>query len=394
MKKRYLNVLMAGVLGACALTGCQKAPEASADSDVLHAKSSVEIAVEEIVTEDTDTNIAADGGAESGSSYDALVGTEENGIWICAEIPAVPQTVPMLILRERDDLDADRLKALLDGEDGKVQDITAEYLAERERELSEMDEEDIPPEWPGFGDDSLLILTDGSKEASFARNTTASFEDKLLKENCAAIYKTAPEIDMKQGGQAASAKFSVACAEEILLNKLAVLDVSEIYISKALYYELGGTAFYELRFTPSYENIRVASEFGQIQKGEVHPLGTAWITEDGVATLSLVDFCGKITEQSGNGKILTFSQVTSILEKYLGNDTLCGISQAKLTQAELVYYPVFQKPELILKPVWHIYTPLEQKLESGDEAWNRVFEEGAASNIYLDAVTGELIKAE
>ncbi len=123
----------------------------------------------------------------------------------------------------------------------------------------------------------------------------------------------------------------------------------------------------------------------------------AWVTENGVAMLRLEDFCGRITEQSEEGTVLTFSQVTDILGKYLENNTLCGVSQAKLTHAELVYYPVFRDPDLILTPVWHIYTPLKQGLESaesGDAAWNAVFEKAAATNIYLDAVTGKLIEAE
>ncbi len=391
MKKECFMVLMAGILGICALTGCRKAPEASSDSDILHAKSSAERDVENITAEDT---AEEESGTDPGGIYDALIGTEENGIRICAKLPTVPDTIPTLTIGKRDDLDGDKLKALLDSESKDVKDITAAYLAQREKELSEMSEDDIPSEWVYFGDDSNLIFSDGQKEASFARNTSASYEDERLKKSCDAIYKKAPEINVTQDGEAASAKFSAARAEEILLNKLAVLDITEIHLTKALYYELEETAFYELHFTPSYEKTGIAAEFGQLTKGEIHPQGTAWITEDGIAMLSLEDCCGKITDQSGNGKILTFSQVTGILEKYLENNTLLGLSDAELTQVELVYYPDFQKPELILTPAWHIYTPLEQKIDSDDEVWNRVFERGAATNIYLDAVTGELIKAE
>ena len=175
------------------------------------------------------------------------------------------------------------------------------------------------------------------------------------------------------------------------------MDITEIHFSRALYYELDETAFYELAFTPSYETIGVASEFGQIVLGEVQPRGTAWITEDGIATMRLEDYCGKITEQSENGKILTFSQVTDILGKYLENNTFCGNPKAKLTQAELVYYPTLRESELILTPAWHIYIPLNEMMdamESGDKAWQETAENGMAWNIYLDAVTGELIKVE
>ena len=397
MKKKFLSVLIAGALGVCVLTGCQKAPEASADSDVYHAKSSLESEVENIVAKESDTNTAGTDKPKSGGSYDALVGTEENGIWICAEVPAAPQTIQTLTLQKRDDWDTEKLREVLDSESGNVQDITAEYLAQREKELSEMDEEDKPGEWLNFGDDSLMILSDGQKEVSFARNTSVSYVDEILKKNCDAIYKKAPEIDVTRDGETAPAQFPVSHAKDILLEKLAVLDITEIHISRALYYELDQTAFYELAFTPSYETIGVASEFGQIVLGEVQPRGTAWITENGIATMRLEDYCGKITEQSENGKILTFSQVTDILGKYLENNTFRGNSKAKLTQAELVYYPTLRESELILTPAWHICIPLNEMMdavESGDKAWQQAVENGTAWNIYLNAVTGELIKVE
>ena len=397
MKKKFLSVLIAGALGACVLTGCQKAPEASADSDVYHAKSSLEGAVEKIAAKESDANTTGTDTPKSGGSCDALVGTEENGIWICAEVPAAPQTVQTLTLQKRDDWDTEKLREALDSESGNVQDITAEYLAQREKELNDMNEEDKPVEWLNFGDDSLMILSDGQKEVSFARNTSVSYVDEILKKNCDAIYKKAPEIDVTRDGETAPAQFPVSHAKDILLEKLAVLDITEIHISRALYYELDQTAFYELAFTPSYETIGVASEFGQIVLGEVQPRGTAWITEDGIATMRLEDYCGKITEQSENGKILTFSQVTDILGKYLENNTFCGNPKAKLTQAELVYYPTLRESELILTPAWHIYIPLNEMMdamESGDKAWQETAENGMAWNIYLDAVTGELIKVE
>ncbi len=397
MKKKFLSVLLAGALGGCVLTGCQKAPEASADSEVYHAKSSLEGEVENIVAKEPDTNKAGTDKPKSGGSYDALVGTEENGIWICAEVPTEPQTAQTLTLQKRDDWDTEKLKELLDSENGNIQDITEEHLAQREKELSEMNEEDKPVEWMNFGDDSLMILSDGQKEVSFARNTSVSYVDEIFKKNCDAIYKEAPEIDVIRESETAPAQFPVSHAKDILLEKLAVLDITEIHISRALYYELDGTAFYELAFTPSYETIGVASEFGQIVLGEVQPRGTAWITEDGMATMNLENYCGNITERSETGNVLTFPQVTDILEKYLENNTLCGNSEAKLTQAELVYYPTLQESEMILTPAWHIYIPLhemEMALETGDKAWQEAAGIGAAWNIYLDAVTGKMIKAE
>ena len=397
MKKRFLRVLIAGVTGICVLTGCQKAPEASADNGVSHAKSSLEDEVENIAAEETYRNTADTKSAGQGERYEGLVGTEENGIWICAEVPAAPQTVQALTLQERDDWDEEKLKELLDSEGGNVQDLTKEYLAQAEKELSEMDEEDKPVEWLNFGDDSLMILSDGQKEASFARNTCVSYVENGLKKDCDAIYKKAPEIDAAKDSESIPAKFSVSKAKDILPEKLAVLDITEIHISRTLYYELNGTAFYELIFTPSYETIGVASEFGQIVLGEVQPRGTAWITEDGIAAMNLENYCGRITERSKAGNVLTFPQVTDILETYLETNTLCGNSKAKLTQAELVYYPTLWESELILTPAWHVCIPLnemETALEAGDKAWQEVADKGAAWNIYLDAVTGKLIKVE
>ena len=397
MEKRFLSVFMAGTLGICVLTGCQKARAASADSDVYHANSSVEGEVENIVAAKPDGNTAETDGAKQGGSCDVLVGTEENGIRICAKVPAVPQIVPTLTLQERDDWTAEKLKELFDGEDADVQAITTEYLAQMAKELSEMNEDDKPVAWQNFGDDSLVILSDGQKEASLRGKTTVGYVDEILKKSCDAIYKKAPEIDVTGNNEGISTRFSVSRMKDILMEKLAVLDITEIHISRILYYELDGAAFYELIFTPSYETIGVASEFGQIALGEVMPRGTAWITEDGIATMSLDDYCGKIKEQSENGEILTFSQVTDLLETYLEKNTFCGNSRAELTQAELVYYPSLRESELILTPAWHIYIPLNEMLdamESGDKAWQEAFESGAAWNIYLDAVTGELIKVE
>ena len=225
MKKRFLSALMAGALGICALTGCRKAPEASADSDVYHAKSSLEGEVGNIVAEEPDGNTAGMDGAKQDGSCDALVGTEENGIWICAEVPAVPQAVPTLTLRERDDWTAEKLRELLDSRDANVQDITGEYLAQMEKELSEMNEDDKPVEWLNFGDDSFMILSDGQKKASFRGNTSASYVDEILKKSCDAIYKKAPEMDAAGNDEGIPAKFSVSRMKDILLEKLAVLDI-------------------------------------------------------------------------------------------------------------------------------------------------------------------------
>ncbi len=396
MKIRLSSVFITTILGICTLTGCQNAPEVSADSDVYRAKSALESEVENIASEKSDMN-TAEAGEMMKERYDALVGTEENGIWICAGIETVPQTVQTLTLRERDDFDEVKLKELLGSEN--VRDITAEYLEQQGKELNELDEDEKPKEFPHLGDDTFLILSDGQKEASFKWNTCVSYENEDLKQKCSQIYKVAPEIDITRNGESTSAKFSLDHAEEMLLEKLAVLDETGIYPAQIYYYELDDTAFYRMDFSPIYEGIGVANEFGQWRYGEVLPMGTAWVTEEGVASMDLGyngGYCGKITEQSEN-RIMTFSQVTEVLSAYLKSGTLWGNSEAKLTEVELVYYPIFQDSELRLTPSWHIFVPLDymiDALDSGDAIWQKVFEEGAAWNIYLDAVTGELIKVE
>ena len=50
-----------------------------------------------------------------------------------------------------------------------------------------------------------------------------------------------------------------------------------------------------------------------------------------------------------------------------------------------------------MTPAWHICIQLNEMieaLETGDKVLQEAVEKGAAWNIYLDAVTGELIKVE
>ena len=149
--------------------------------------------------------------------------------------------------------------------------------------------------------------------------------------------------------------------------KLEPLGITEIKPHEIYYYETGDTGFYEIKFTPGYDGVGLAHEFGQMDTTDVIPSAMAWVTQDGVAMLNLKEVLGKVTEQTDTGKVLSFSQVLEILEVYLENNMLCGCTEAKLTQVEVVYYPDYKEPDLVLKPAW---------------------------NIYLDAVTGELLHVE
>lgn len=401
MKKRIVNMLLLAGIGVMCLGGCQKAPEVSENGEVAHAKSNVEQAVEKVVAqgaEDQETSLA-----EQGGFYDNVIGTQENGIWICAEVPAVSGTVSQLTLQPRDDLNEALLKAFLDSQNGKVQDITQEYLSKQEALLNAPSEEfdagdgietSEPVEMTHFGDDSMLIFSDGERTASFARNTGAYYEDEGLLQNCGMIYTQAPEKNLTWDRENTGASFPLAQAQEILQKKLEPLGITEINPYEIYYYEAAGIAFYEIKFTPSYESVGMAHEFGQMGTTDVIPTADAWVTAEGVASLNLGEVLGKVTEQMSKGDILSFSQVTDILEKYLESNAICGCAEAKLTQVEFVYYPDYKEPQLVLKPAWHIYVPLSIKLESDDAAYDQMFEKSAAWNIYLDAVTGELLRVE
>ncbi len=411
MGKRCLGVLLAVFVGACSLTGCQKAPEISENGGISHAKSNVEQEVEAVAAQEPESG--ADGStagtlAEQGSFYDNVIGTQENGIWICAEIPAVRENISRLTLAAREDLDADTLTAFLGSRGGKVQDVTRQYLAELEAELNappvEVDagdgiEQSYTEIMTHFGDDSALVFSDGEREASFRWNTAAYFQDEKLRERYYEIAGQAEAKEISSGEGNEDAPFTMAQAEELLMEKLGTLGITEIDYKKIYYYEHDGEGCYELYFTPRFEGMSLAREFGMHTKEEIIPDATALLMKDGVAEVNLWNALGKIKERKDMGKVLGFSQVEDILKKYLEGNVLTGCAAAKLTEAELVYYPLYQEQgsELELIPSWHIYVPLNQAvdgLEAGDPAYKKLMEGAGAWNIYLDAVTGELLKVE
>ncbi len=190
MRKRYLSMLLAAAMGICSLTGCRQTPEVSESGDIPHAKSNVEQEVEDVASQEREGT--ADGSAagtltKQGGFYDQVIGTQENGIWVYAEIPAVAEKMNRLTLTARDDLDADTLKAFLGSQNGKVQDVTQQYLAEREAELNappvEVDagdgiEQSYTEIMTHFGDESTLAFSDGERKAVFIWNTAAFFKMK------------------------------------------------------------------------------------------------------------------------------------------------------------------------------------------------------------------------
>ncbi len=436
MKKRWMGVLSVLAMGACLLTGCQQAPEVTESGGIPHAKSNVEQAVEDVAArgeEDAAAEGAARGEegaaaggavpgesgtavggaagalAEQGGFYDQLIGTQENGIWVYAEVPAVAEKINRLTLTARDDLDVDTMKAFLGSQNGKVQDITQQYLAEREAELNAPPvvvdagdglEESYTEIMTHFGDESTFVFFDGERRATFTWNTSAFFQDEKLRERYFETVSQSQEAkELDGGGGNEGAAFPMAQAEGLLMEKLGTLGITEIDYKRIYYWEHDGEGCYEMHFTPRFEGISLAREFGSNTREEIIPGASALLTKDGVAEVNLWNALGKVGERKDMGKVLSFSQVEDILKKYLEGNLLTGCPAAKLTEAELVYYPLYQEEtsELELIPAWHIYVPLDQALdglEAGDPAYAKLMEGDGARNIYLDAVTGELLKVE
>lgn len=425
MNKRIVNMLLIAGLGAVCLGGCQKAPEVSENGGIPHARSNVEKEVADAAAQGSENG--ADGSAldalaeqntaegnmsnalaEQGGFYDNVIGTQENGIWIYAEVPAVAENISRLTLTARADLDEDTLRAFLGSQSGTVQDITQQYLAEREAELNappvevnagdgiELSKTEVMTH---FGNDSTLVFSDGERTVAFIWNTTVFFRDEKLRERyfeIAASAQSEKELDGSEGNE--DAPFTMAQAEELLMEKLGTLGITEIDYKKIYYYEHDGEGGYEIYFTPRFEGIGLAQEFGMHTKEEIIPDASVLLVKEGAAEVNLWNALGKIGEKKDVGKILGFSQVEDILEKYLEGNVLVGCAEAKLTQAEVVYYPVYQEKEseLELIPAWHIYVPLDQYVDgiANGEAYVKANEKGAVWNIYLDAVTGELLRAE
>lgn len=406
MKKRIVNLLLIAGLSAVCLGGCGKTPEISENGGITHAKSNVEQAIEDVVEKESVNKAdgsTADPFAEQGGFYDNVIGTQENGIWIYAEIPKVPETANQFTLQPRDDLNEALLNVFLDSQSGNVQDITQQYLAEQEALLNAPPEEfdagdgiesTKPVEMAHFGDDSTLMSSDGERTASFFGNTTANYEDESLLQKIRTNYNQEQGKNLTWDRENAEVSFSFEQAQEILQTKLEPLGIAEIKTYEIYYYEVGDSGFYEIKFTPSYDDVGMAHEFGQMNTTDVIPSAMAWVTPNGVAMLNLHEVLGEIIEQTNMGNILKFSQIIEILEVYLENNTLCGCVDAKLTQVEFVYYPEYKETQLVLKPAWHIYVPLSVQMESNDSGYQQMFEKSAAWNIYLDAVTGELLRVE
>ena len=91
MKNKVFRLVVVTILMSIGICGCQKAPERSANGDILHAKDSVEDEMAAIVNE-----------SESAMENDmqeinSTIGTGDNVITIRAQVPDVPQNVYNMI---------------------------------------------------------------------------------------------------------------------------------------------------------------------------------------------------------------------------------------------------------------------------------------------------------
>lgn len=386
MKNKIFRLLVAAALITVAACGCQKAPDSSSDGNILHAKSSVENEVQAIVNE---------GGAEMEKNtlkkIDCTIGTEDHAIRIQAQMPDMPENIYNIVLEENDTLTKDLLKDFLGSDLGTINDLSEEAKKERDRLEAENEQSDERAFYSVFGNDSVYEISDGRKSASFSNGTSAYYEDEILREKCISAYKSGSETVLKQ----ADHEEVYRKMEEILLDKLSIIDVTEIYIDKITSYQRDRVTFYEVKFTPSYGGMGVVHEFGSLVYGEIHPLGDAWVCEDDLVTLSLDSSLGKVEKKEKCESVLSWGQIERILEAYLNNGMIKGSDKAVLTNVELLYYPIFREDEnrLELIPVWHIYVPLSVWLEN--PKLSEVFgTDGAASSICVNAVSGEIVRVE
>lgn len=385
MRNKVLRLVVVTILMSIGICGCQKAPERSANGDILHAKDSVEDEMAAIVNE-----------SESAMENDmqeinSTIGTGDNVITIRAQMPDVPQNVYNMVLGENETLTKGVLTEFLGSETGNIKDLSEEAQKEMEQIKEENEQGEERAEYSVFGNAPIYKLSDEQKTASFSYGTGAYYQDELLYEKCASIYKSADETVLEE----ADSKNVYMNAEKILLAKLSLIGMTEIDIYKITQYQKENVTFYEIEFTPSYEGMGIVHEFGSIASGEIFPSGKAWICEESIATLSLDACIGKVETQEKCETVLSWSQIEKILETNLNNGKINGSNKAVLTEVEFLYYPIYKQDEnkLELVPVWHIYTPMSVWMKN-EELAEAFMKNGSIWSVCVNAVSGEIVRSE
>ena len=385
MRNKVLGLVVVTMLMAVGICGCQKAPESSANGDILHAKDSVEDKVALIVNE-----------SESAMENDmqeinSIIGTGDNAIRIQAQMPDVPQNVYHMVLSENEALTKDLLTEFLESETGNIKDLSEVAQKEMEQSKAENEQAEDRAVFSVFGSAPVCEVSDGQKTASFSHGTGAYYQDEFLYEKCASIYKSAGETVLEE----ADSENVYRETKKILLTKLSQIGMAEIDIYKITQYQKENVIFIEVEFTPSYEGMGVVHEFGSIASGEIFTSGKAWICEESIATLSLDACLGKVETREQCETVLSWGQIEKILETLLNSGKINGSNKAVLTEVELLYYPIYKEDEnkLELVPVWHIYTPMSAWMEN-EELAEAFVANGSTWSICVNAVSGEIVRSE
>lgn len=412
IKKRMIKMAALFFTVTVCLTGCEKAPEAAKDDEILRAKGSSDDAIEAIVNDEEErmeagektpgeitTGSRAEETPSGGGTVNVTLGEGENRMRIEAEVKAAPEAVSTLIMQADSRLSDETLRRFLDPQ-GEVRDYTEELLAAEEAErkrVAEIDEKlgegSSIVEIAGVGDKSTLALTDGNRKAVLAGRTGASFEDASLSEKCLAtareMVETVQELDVKDE-KAGASFFSLQDAEALLMGKLSVLGIEDIHLIKAYFYEADGFVFYELQFCPVINGLPAAYCFGQQDASRVYPNGFAYVSAEGVAEIGLWNCLMEKVSAGEKERIISFDKVEELLGVYLKEDRLQCTEDIPFSTAELVYYVELKDGKLELSPVWGLYMDLEEyvdycgQTEKDDSVWT----------IHIDAVTGEILEVQ
>lgn len=379
-KKQMISVLFAVLFG---LSGCQSAPQASSDKDIFRAQEPEESRVQSIAVEQTDV----EKNSNAGETIDIVLGEGETAMHIKAAFPAVSEAPGTLIMQADSSLDVEKLKTFLEPQK-EVQDTTQEFLKEREEEKQRaIDAAVAAGESPdgvvvsmgSIGDTDFIIrLTDGNRTIICENHFFVDYKDDALEEKCRNALQN--EIN---GGE--SGAFSIQAAKDLLIQKLSLIGITEISLRETHVFGTDSFCFYEMRFTPSFSGIGTKNP-ASAPAGEILPMGYAWVSMEGVASIELQQYCmqeaGREPEQT-----FGFDRLTEILAIYLEKGDIPCHKDAPYTKLELIYYPVLKEGHLYLVPAWNVGMPLdvyvdEYCAEYPDICWD----------IYINAITGELIE--
>lgn len=399
-KKKYLGTL-AAILCIAALSGCQKAPEAAADSDIPHAGTAIEQQASDGAGEQPLGEQQSLGQQPGGYFLEQTLGTGENKMTIQAQIPAVPEHVYQMTLLPDDTLGKDALLALLEaGEDEAVD--SSQALLE---EIAQSDYDNTHgPEgeycyYSRFSDRTALQFSAGQREASLEGHTSVGYKDSALWDRMIgiAVYDDGliPPSQADTEGE-----FPLREAKRILLDKLEPLGIKEVSFWQIRYCKGDGDSYYQLFFAPVQEGVSMIKETGSYGLGEIYPEGWASVMPDGVAELTLRNFCARIGEKVPV-TVLPFEKIEQILEQYLDNGLIMTDERMVFDHVELEYYPLPNtqvqgemeyREQLELVPVWHIYITVDDYVEK--YAGMEEIPPEAVDNICINGVTGEVERAK